>query len=157
MGGIKMIRIVAAMATMASTLALAETDPTPAATDPKNCAAAVSAGKILDAEIDRCLLADGLRLEVHGVSPTHGTAVVAFRDPANFFLYRLFPIISKDKLVKAEIMKLKRHDIILVKGELADLEQRYKVTITLEGDPALPPGDGKIDFLKEGTKPEPAH
>jgi ribonuclease E len=39
--------------------------------------------------------------------------------------------------------------------ELAALEQRYKITITLDSDPTLPPGDGKLDFVKEETKPVP--
>ena len=32
--------------------------------------------------------------------------------------------------------------------ELADLENRYGVTISLQGDPSMPPGDGKLDFMK---------
>lgn len=33
--------------------------------------------------------------------------------------------------------------------ELAELETRYGVDISLQGDPSLPPGDGKLEFLKE--------
>lgn len=33
--------------------------------------------------------------------------------------------------------------------ELAELESRYGVGIDLKGDPALAPGDGKLEFLKE--------
>jgi ribonuclease E len=31
--------------------------------------------------------------------------------------------------------------------ELAELESRYEVTIFLQGDPSIPPGDGKLDFV----------
>jgi len=37
--------------------------------------------------------------------------------------------------------------------ELAELEARYKVTITLYGDPTLPPGNGKLDFIKGEKAP----
>jgi ribonuclease E len=33
--------------------------------------------------------------------------------------------------------------------ELAMLESRYGIDIILQGDPALPPGDGKIEFVKD--------
>lgn len=33
--------------------------------------------------------------------------------------------------------------------ELADLENRHNVTIFLHGDPSIPPGGGKLDFVKE--------
>jgi ribonuclease E len=33
--------------------------------------------------------------------------------------------------------------------ELSELEDRYGVTINLVMDPALPPGEWKIDFVKE--------
>lgn len=35
--------------------------------------------------------------------------------------------------------------------ELADLEKRYGVSIVLQGDPVLAPGDGKLDFVKENS------
>jgi ribonuclease E len=31
--------------------------------------------------------------------------------------------------------------------ELAELESRYGITIVLQGDPSIPPGDGKLDFV----------
>jgi ribonuclease E len=34
--------------------------------------------------------------------------------------------------------------------ELATLEQRHEVTITLQGNPALSPGDGELEFVKRG-------
>jgi ribonuclease E len=34
------------------------------------------------------------------------------------------------------------------RNELAEIEKRYNVTITLTGDPAVAPGEGKLDFLK---------
>lgn len=34
--------------------------------------------------------------------------------------------------------------------ELAELENRYSVTIILDADPALPPGGGRLDFVKQG-------
>ena len=43
------------------------------------------------------------------------------------------------------------------RNELADLEKRYDVSITINGDESLPPGGGKIDFAKEErTAPKPA-
>ena len=33
--------------------------------------------------------------------------------------------------------------------ELAELESRYGVTITLNGDPSQPPGGGELDFIKK--------
>ena len=36
--------------------------------------------------------------------------------------------------------------------ELAELEDRYGVTVSLNGDYALPPGGGKLDFIKEEKK-----
>jgi ribonuclease E len=35
------------------------------------------------------------------------------------------------------------------RNELADLEKRYDVSITINSDESLPPGGGKIDFVKE--------
>ena len=32
--------------------------------------------------------------------------------------------------------------------ELGELEDRYNVRIVLNGDPSLPPGGGKLDFIK---------
>jgi len=32
--------------------------------------------------------------------------------------------------------------------ELAELENRYGITITLKGDPSLSPLEGKLDFIK---------
>ncbi|MBU2499553.1 MAG: Rne/Rng family ribonuclease [Proteobacteria bacterium] len=32
--------------------------------------------------------------------------------------------------------------------EMSDIEKRYGVTIILQGDPSLPPGGGKLDFIK---------
>jgi ribonuclease E len=33
--------------------------------------------------------------------------------------------------------------------ELAELETRYDVGITLQGDPSLPPGSGNLEFIEE--------
>jgi ribonuclease E len=33
--------------------------------------------------------------------------------------------------------------------ELAILESRYGVDISIQGDPSLPPGGGKLEFVKE--------
>ena len=32
--------------------------------------------------------------------------------------------------------------------ELADVENRYGVSIILQGDPSIPPGGGKLDFVR---------
>jgi ribonuclease E len=37
--------------------------------------------------------------------------------------------------------------------ELAELEERYGVAIVLRGDPSLPPGGGKLDFVKGDAVP----
>jgi ribonuclease E len=37
--------------------------------------------------------------------------------------------------------------------ELAELEDRYGVAIVLEGNPALAPGEGKLEFMKGGAAP----
>jgi ribonuclease E len=38
--------------------------------------------------------------------------------------------------------------------EIAELESRYKVSILLEGDPAIFPGGGKLEFLETNNGPE---
>jgi ribonuclease E len=35
------------------------------------------------------------------------------------------------------------------RNELADLENRYGVSIILNGDPSLAPGGGNLDFVKQ--------
>lgn len=35
--------------------------------------------------------------------------------------------------------------------ELAQIESRYSVDIVLQGDPSLPPGSGKLEFIKENS------
>ena len=37
--------------------------------------------------------------------------------------------------------------------ELAELEERYGVGIVLQGDPSLPPGEGKLDFVRGDAEP----
>jgi ribonuclease E len=39
------------------------------------------------------------------------------------------------------------------RNELADLEKRYDVSITINSDESMPPGGGKIDFIKEEANP----
>ncbi len=62
-------------------------------------------------------------------------------------------------------MGLSKGDILQVRGtlspevtsyllnrkrkELAELEKRHNVTIVLAGDPSIPPGDGRLDFVRE--------
>ena len=38
--------------------------------------------------------------------------------------------------------------------ELADLEDRYGVDIAIQGDSSMPPGEGKLDFVKGEATPE---
>jgi ribonuclease E len=38
--------------------------------------------------------------------------------------------------------------------ELADLEDRYGVTIQIQGDPALSPGEGNLDFVRQDQTPQ---
>jgi ribonuclease E len=38
--------------------------------------------------------------------------------------------------------------------ELADLEKRYGVSIIISGDRTVPPGDGRLDFVKEEEAPQ---
>ena len=38
--------------------------------------------------------------------------------------------------------------------ELAELESRYGVSITLNGDPSQSPGGGELDFIKENGTTE---
>jgi ribonuclease E len=38
--------------------------------------------------------------------------------------------------------------------EIAELESRYKVSILLEGNPAITPGGGKLEFLETNNRPE---
>jgi ribonuclease E len=38
--------------------------------------------------------------------------------------------------------------------ELADLEARYGVTIQSQGDPALSPGEGNLDFVRQDQTPQ---
>ena len=35
--------------------------------------------------------------------------------------------------------------------ELTELESRYGVTITLNGDPSQPPGGGELGFIKQNS------
>ena len=77
------------------------------------------------AELTRCLT-EGLRLEIHGVVPEQRLAVATFRSSKNFFVFEHLSLLGATPLLREEIMKLNRHDVIIVKGEIVDHKSPQK-------------------------------
>lgn len=138
-----------------SAFATAHAESVKAAPDALSCVAATSGSTIVDTELDKCLKTTGLRLEVHGVSAEDRTAVATYRSATNFFVYRHISLITKDPALKAAIMALKRHDVILVKGALGRVEspQKHIVVAGIEVETASTAHDGMPDY-KYDTPPD---
>jgi hypothetical protein len=67
---------------------------------------------------ESALKADGVDGWVHG--RLGNLAVFVFREKGDFFRYALFPMVSHIPAVRSELLTLKRHDKIHVKGEIIE-------------------------------------
>lgn len=76
--------------------------------------------------LEKCLLTDGVELEVHGAAPMSRLFVVTYRNPKNFFQAVHLSLLSKNPEVKALIPTLKRHDRIFIKGGFAPITSPQK-------------------------------
>lgn len=94
--------------------------------DQFSCAAGFANGQVVIAELEKCLATDGVRLEVHGVVPEQRIAVVSFRDPQNFFVFQILSLLGATPEIKEEIFKLNRHDSIIIKGKVENLDAPQK-------------------------------
>lgn len=140
---------------LSSTFAFAQAHTPTGTVDQFSCPSGSDGKAVSDTGIDTCLKTDGVRLEVHGLSVEDQTAVVTFRDPKNFFIYRHFSLITKDRALKTEIFKLKRHDIVIVKGSLARFQspQKHILATALTVENVSDAHDGMGDYKYE-TPPE---
>jgi hypothetical protein len=83
-------------------------------------------------EFDRCLNANGVMLEVHGIVPMSSMFVVTFRNPQNFFQSVHLSLIGLSQQTRTFIQSLRRHDVVLVKGYINDLIESPQVHIMAE-------------------------
>lgn len=78
-------------------------------------------------EIDRGLQSPaGIEAEIHGVASENGYYVLAFRDPGDFFNFRLVSLVANHlnpdfQKIQDSFKALGRHDLVRVKGRLNDL------------------------------------
>jgi hypothetical protein len=80
------------------------------------CLEATANAKIDTQALNKCLEAEGLSLEVHGIVGQNGLFVVTFRNPENFFDFLHLSLIPNTRETRQIITTLKRHDVITVKG-----------------------------------------
>jgi len=82
----------------------------------------------------------------------HGRGMVMSVEAATVaFMRRVWQGIVKEKPVQVNGVLPTEVALYLQnrkRRELADLEERYGVTISLKADPALPPGEAKLDYVK---------
>jgi hypothetical protein len=94
--------------------------------DVHDCVAGFSGGKVVTNELDKCLKTDGVRLEIHGVVPEQRLAVATFRNKQDFFVFEHLSLLGATPQIREEILKLNRHDSVIVKGEIAALTAPQK-------------------------------
>jgi hypothetical protein len=81
---------------------------------------------------------DGLTAEIHGIDTEHNLYAVALRGKlvggTDFFDFANLPILGKDADTRAKIQALKRHDIVVLKGDFRDIDspQRHISVTSLE-------------------------
>ncbi len=76
-----------------------------------------SASTIDIEELGKKLSGDGLQCEIHAADRANRQYVATYRDPKNFFNNVQLVIVSHDKAVLSFFQSMKRHDIVLIKGE----------------------------------------
>ncbi|MEK6556407.1 MAG: hypothetical protein AABZ31_14255 [Bdellovibrionota bacterium] len=96
------------------------------ALDVYDCAAGFKDDKFVMEEFEKCIAADGVRLEVHGIVPEQRIAVVTFRNTNNFFSFINLSFLATTPELRAEIFKLNRHDVIIAKGTLIEKQLPQK-------------------------------
>lgn len=96
------------------------------------CAQAYANNTMSYPELDRCLSAEGVMLEVHGIVPMSSMFVVTFRNPQNFFQSVHLSLIGLSQQTRTFIQSLRRHDVVLVKGYINDLIDSPQVHIMAE-------------------------
>jgi hypothetical protein len=76
------------------------------------------------AEINKSLAGDGLVTEVHGSSPTQNLFLLTVRNPQNFFDFEHFSAYGKSATMTSNLLQLKRHDKIKVKGAIIESKSK---------------------------------
>jgi len=79
--------------------------------------------------------------------------VISVGAAAVSYLRRIWKGVSKGDVVRADVVlpvDVANYIQNRKRNELADLEKRYGVTINISDDYSLPPGGGKLEFIKEG-------
>lgn len=111
------------------------------------CAQASAGNTISYDELDNCLLDEGVLLEVHGIVPMSSMFVVTYRNPNNFFQSVHLSLIGTDSNTRSMISSLRRHDVILVQGNInteIPLPQRHIMASSIsliERSPESMPAD----------------
>jgi hypothetical protein len=84
--------------------------------------------------LETCLMKDGVEMEVHGAVPMSSMFVVTYRNPNNFFQSVHLSLLGATQSQREFIKTLKRHDVVLVKGEYADIPvpQRHVQATTVQ-------------------------
>ncbi|MBW2170334.1 MAG: ribonuclease E/G, partial [Deltaproteobacteria bacterium] len=78
--------------------------------------------------------------------------VLSVESAAVSFLRQIWMGMSREEIAEVQgVLPLEVSSYLQNKKrkELAELESRYGVNIVLRGDPSLPPGGGKLKFVKE--------
>ncbi len=112
--------------------------------------------KISLKEVEKSLKADGVEIFIHGAVPRFKLFVGTYRSPKNFFKYIDFSLLTMDKKVVPQLMTLKRHDKILVKGEFLETESCFphvivnemKMLKAFETNPKMPKYKHRADLSK---------
>ena len=88
--------------------------------------------------------------EGRGIVPSVETAALSFLRRIRMGVSRKGIVHVQGELALDVAMYLQNRK----RKDLAQLETRYGVDIALRGDTAIPPGAGKLEFLKESRTPE---
>jgi ribonuclease E len=77
--------------------------------------------------------------------------VMSVESRAVSYLRRIWMSVTKGNVVSVNgtlPMDVAAYLLNRKRKELADVENRYGVSIILQGDPSIPPGGGKLDFVR---------
>jgi ribonuclease E len=81
--------------------------------------------------------------------------VMSVESRAVSYLRRIWMSVTKGNVTRVNgtlAMDVAAYLLNKKRRELADVENRYGVSINLEGDPTIPPGGGKLDFVRREEK-----
>jgi ribonuclease E len=81
--------------------------------------------------------------------------VMSVESRAVSYLRRIWMSVTKGNVTRVNgtlAMDVAAYLLNKKRKELADVENRYGVSIILEGDPSIPPGGGKLDFVRGEEK-----